>query len=126
MTARTRLQKDLDKLMQEIYVKKYPICLVCGNKTTEMHHFIPKARSLYLRYDERNLIPLCKGCHLKHHKGDPEIHVVILHKKGLKWYKDLKKDRYKIMKRTMGNLRMIQERLEREKRCTKKTLRLMI
>ena len=113
---RTQLKRELDKLIQEIYVRKYPYCLVCNDKTDEMHHFIPKSRSLFLRYDERNLIPLCKRCHCAHHFGDPTIHVVILRKKGCKWYESIIKDRYKIMKDTLENLRAIEEKLKKEQK----------
>jgi len=112
MTKKARLKKKLDRLIQEIYVKKYPKCLVCGNKTSEMHHFVPKSRSFFLRYDKRNLIPLCKSCHFKHHMGDPAIHFTVIQKKGVDWYNELNKDRYKIMKNTLGNLRLIEKKLE--------------
>ena len=109
---RTQLKRDLDKLIQEIYVRKHPYCLVCGDKTSEMHHYVPKSRSLFLRYKSKNLIPLCKSCHFKHHFGDPAIHVTILKKKGWEWYDDINKDRHKIMKNTLGNLRAIEEKLK--------------
>lgn len=112
---RTQLKRDLDKLVQEIFIKKYPYCLVCGGKTSEMHHFIPKSRSLFLRYKSKNLIPLCKSCHFKHHNGDPDIHIIILQKRGIDWYNKLKKERYKIFKNTLENLRGIEEKLKEEK-----------
>ena len=111
---RTQLKRDLDKLVQEIYVRKYPYCLVCPNKTSEMHHFIPKSRSLFLRYDECNLIPLCKKCHCSHHFGDPDIHIIILQKRGIDWYNSINKDRHRIMKNTLENLRVIEEKLKGE------------
>ena len=111
---RIQLKRDLDKLIQEIYVRKYPRCLVCPNKTSEMHHFIPKSRSLFLRWDERNLIPLCKKCHCSHHFGDVTIHATILKKKGWEWYDSINKDRHKIMKNTLENLRSIEQKLKRE------------
>lgn len=115
-SPRTVLKRHLDRLIQQIYVKKYPKCLVSDDPTDVMHHFVPKSRSLYLRYDVRNLIPLCKSCHAKHHWGDPKIHAIILKKKGWDWYENLNKDRQKVMKNTMGNLREIKERLTNENR----------
>ena len=110
---RTQLKRELDKLIQQIYVRKYPYCVVCNNKTDEMHHFIPKSRSLYLRYDKRNLIPLCKRCHCLHHvSGDVNIHATILKKKGWKWYESINRDRYKVIKDTLENLRAIEEKLK--------------
>lgn len=110
---RTQLKRELDKLVQQIYVRKYPYCLVCGDKTSEMHHFIRKSGSLYLRYDERNLIPLCKRCHCAHHtSGDVTIHATILKKKGQQWLESIYRDRRKIMKDTLENLRLIEEKLK--------------
>lgn len=57
------LQKKADKLMQQIYTKKYPKCDICGKPTYCMHHFIEKSRSNRLRYEEENLIPVCQLCH---------------------------------------------------------------
>jgi len=112
--SKKRLKKKLDRMFQEIYVKKYPKCFICPNRTSEMHHFINKARSLYLRWDERNGIPLCKHHHSLHHFGDSSIHAEILRIKGFEWWDDLNADRHKIMKNTMGNLQEIEERLKNE------------
>ena len=38
-----------------------------------MHHHVPKSRSSFLRYDGKNLVPLCGGDHFKHHNGDPSV-----------------------------------------------------
>jgi len=54
-----KLRKKCDKLMQQIYTKKYPKCDICGAPTHCMHHFVEKSRSSRLRYEEENLIPLC-------------------------------------------------------------------
>lgn len=61
------LQKKCDQLMQQIYTKKYPKCDICGKPTFCMHHFVEKSRSNRLRYEEENLIPLCKICHMYVH-----------------------------------------------------------
>jgi len=108
---RTQLKRDLDKLVQEIYVRKYPYCLVCGGKTSEMHHFISRGGSLFLRYDERNLIPLCARCHCSHHCGNVTIRATILKKKGQKWLESIYRDRRKLMKNTLENLRSIEGKL---------------
>ena len=63
------LQKSCDKLMQQIYTKKYPKCDICGKPTYCMHHFIEKSRSNRLRYEEENLIPLCFNCHYGVHNA---------------------------------------------------------
>lgn len=59
----SKLQKKCDKLLQQIYTKKYPKCDICGKPTYTMHHFVEKSRSNRLRYEPENLIPVCKLCH---------------------------------------------------------------
>lgn len=95
-----KLQRKLDKMLQLHYVPLNPICLICVNKTSEMHHVIQKKQSTYLRYDEQNIVPLCKGCHLSHHmKGDPIIFKTILDKKGEDWWEYIKAHRGILVKR---------------------------
>lgn len=99
MKATRLLEKKADRLLQIKYVNKYPSCLVCGQQTSEMHHFIPKSQSNMLRYDENNLIPLCKRCHCRHHlSGDPSIVATIVRKKGNEWYDFLQHQRHEICK----------------------------
>jgi len=73
-----------------------------------MHHYIQKKQSLKLRWDERNLIPLCKSCHCKHHiAGDPHINEVILRKKGFEWANELEEERrvfYKVNVKILEDL----------------------
>jgi len=93
------LRNKCDKLLQEYYVPKNPQCYVCGGKTSEMHHFIPKSQSRYLRYHIDNLVPLCKGCHFAHHtKGDTSVGAKIGFIKGEKWFDDLQLKRRIIQK----------------------------
>lgn len=94
------LRKKLDKLIQLKLVPLNPTCLVCGGKTSEMHHYIQKERSPYLRYQEKNLIPLCKYCHASHHlSGDPRIVEIIVAKRGKKWTKWIQDHRNIFVKR---------------------------
>jgi hypothetical protein len=96
----SKLQKKLDKLIQRHYVKENPYCFVCGKNTSEMHHFIQKSQSTALRFNEKNLIPLCRGCHFGiHTKSDPEIVKTIIDKKGEKWFNYIKENRRKIVKK---------------------------
>lgn len=110
------LKNRLDRLIQELYVPLNPRCLVCGEKTSCMHHFIQKKQSLYLRWDKRNLVPLCRRCHCLHHiSGDPYIHQTILKVKGHKWADKLQEDRRKIFKDTLENLKRIEALLKIKK-----------
>ena len=90
----TALKSKADRLLQQVYVPLNPQCLVCGAPTSEMHHYIPKSQSNNLRYDPKNLVPLCRGCHFRHHNaGDPMIVETIGRKKGEAWVDDLQKRR---------------------------------
>lgn len=114
-SKKQKLKKELDRLAQRIFVSQNPKCLICCNSTREAHHYIQKNQSLYLRWDFRNYIPLCGGCHCKHHiSGDPRIHQIILRRKGMKWADSLEIDRRIISKDTISNLLEVKERLENE------------
>lgn len=88
-------QRKADKLIQETGREMYKSCLVCGGEYSCLHHFYPKSQTTYLRYSWKNLIPICAGCHLAHHSGDPDIHASVIGIKGEEWYHDLKAERDK-------------------------------
>ena len=105
---KTRLKKKLDREIQLKYVPLNPNCLVCGGQTSCMHHYIFKSQSNYLRYDERNLVPLCLHCHTLLHKcGDPRINQQIVRIKGHEWADELQRDRRKPFNDTLANLQEI-------------------
>jgi len=111
-SKKQRLKKGLDRLIQNIAKQTYDECLVCSNKIFCGHHYIQKKQSLYLRWDMRNIVPLCNHCHALHHiSGDPRIHQIIIRRKGHKWADELEKDRRIILKDTIINLLDIKERL---------------
>ena len=113
VSKKQKLKRELDKYIQTTYLFKE--CTVCSSKATVLHHYVPKAQSLYLRWRNENLIPLCSGCHFAHHtKGDPYIHQTILKRKGMKWADFLEKDRRIIFKDTVSNLEAVKERLLKE------------
>lgn len=88
-------QTKADKLMQETGRQMYKKCIVCGSPMVCMHHIYPKSQSTYLRYNWKNLVPVCHKCHMAHHNGDPEIHVRIIKTKGQDWFDDLTAERNK-------------------------------
>lgn len=100
-----------DRLLQEINRKINKRCEVCGKHTTVGHHFFPKSVSSALRYDWDNIIPLCNGCHFKHHNGNPTIHAVVIGKRGLFWYDNLEKKRHKIIKISISYYKKIYDEL---------------
>ncbi len=88
-----------DDLMQDIERTMYDRCLVCGGPNEVGHHYQTKQSSSYLRYDFRNLVPLCNSCHFKHHiMFDPYIVKTIINKKGKSWADEIERDRRKPMK----------------------------
>jgi len=99
--------------MQQFLTAKNPRCEVCGQDTSCMHHFFTKSSSSFLRYDERNLIPLCNRCHFRHHNtSDPNIHATIIEKRGLDWYRKLKGDSHNIQKASIGYYKSIIDKYE--------------
>lgn len=79
-------QTKCDDLMQDIGRRLNDKCEVCGRENQVGHHYITKSLSSFLRYEFKNLIPLCHSCHFKHHKmNDPNIHNTINRKRGDEW-----------------------------------------
>jgi len=67
------LRNKADKLYQELGRLMYNKCY-CGGQYYCLHHFHPKSSSSALRYEIKNGVPVCAGCHLRHHSGsDPKI-----------------------------------------------------
>lgn len=98
-----RLREECDGLQQEFNRQLNNLCYVCGQPMTTGHHFVPKSLSANLRYDMENLIPICNGCHMKHHiQGDPSIHALIIKRKGQKWYDYIERERRKLIKVNVG------------------------
>ena len=48
-----------------IFLKKHPVCVVCGKMATVVDHIIPHRGDDKLFWDESNWQPLCKACHDK-------------------------------------------------------------
>jgi len=85
-----KLQKKADRKMQEWGRDTYSKCEACSKPMVCLHHFFPKSTSAALRYDDRNLIPICAGCHLQHHAGsDPRVHSTIIRKRGWDWHDEI-------------------------------------
>lgn len=83
-----------DKALQEKVARENKKCLLCGMPEQVGHHFFPKSVSSALRYDMKNIIPLCSGCHLRlHQSGDPTYETRIIEIKGEEWYEELQKQK---------------------------------
>lgn len=100
-----KLEKELDKLVQEQGMEGNPPCEACGEPASCMHHWVHKSQSRYLRWKAKNLVPICMSCHYKlHNLADSKPYGQILRKKGLDWDSDLQEERKKTMNRTLANL----------------------
>ena len=107
--------RKANALLQKVYVPLNPKCLLCGNPTNCMHHFVYKSQSNNLKYDAKNLVPLCSRCHSRYHlSGDPMIHANIVLIKGRKWVKDLESRRRIIFKMNKTNLTEVIKNLEKK------------
>ena len=107
-------RKKADKAMQMWGRRTYTKCLVCGKKMSCLHHYVTKGRSSALRYDEKNLIPICQGCHFLHHtSNDPAIHNKINDIKGKPWRDDLQRRRGAYLKTNKAYYESIIEKYEK-------------
>ena|SRR3990167_1499166 len=90
-TAKQKLQKETDRLLQETVRKLNPHCIVCGKPEQVGHHHHPKSVSNRLRYELKNIVPLCHGCHMRHHQAhDPTIQEKYTERMGgEKWKEEL-------------------------------------
>ncbi len=105
---KTEAQKyrDLaDSLLTQIIKAQHPQCESCGHTTQVGHHWIEKSRSSFLRYDLRNIIPLCHSCHSKIHNtfgnsvvGGLDVAEVIIKKRGRKWKQTLDREMNTLVK----------------------------
>lgn len=70
MKDRKKLLKTLDELCSKYVRTRDNKCILCGghvgeiNKLQSHHWVVSRARSTKYRFDERNLVSLCYGCHI--------------------------------------------------------------
>lgn len=101
-----KLIRALEKLWTiAVYEKEGERCIVCGKPATATHHIIRRRRSLSLKYDVKNGVPLCAGCHMKLHLGEPEPQKAILEHIGDERYNYLQVHKNSIFKNSLTNLR---------------------
>jgi|TARA_Y100000310_G_C20638702_1_gene792654 5-methylcytosine-specific restriction endonuclease McrA len=106
-------RRKCDRLLQEWGRRTYKKCLICDKKLSCLHHYWPKSKASALRYDKDNLIPICNGCHLMHHTGNPDIHNKINEIKGNDWCIKLRRKKEKIIKPNIGYYKKIIETYEK-------------
>ena len=112
-TSIKTLRNKADRLFHQVCLSQNPNCLICGKQAVCAHHYVPKSQSNNLRYDTKNGISICAGCHLRHHRaGDPRIAETIMEKMGKEWAEDLHARRRIICKFNKGYLKEVIEQLE--------------
>ena len=82
-------RRKCDALLQNIVRLTYTSCIVCGKTNIVGHHYWPKSSAGVLRYNMKNIVPLCMGCHYKLHLGYPSIQNAINEAKGKEWLDEL-------------------------------------
>ena len=90
---RKKLLLKADNALQDYYRKIWADkkCEGCGGKMELVHHYVLKSHSNRLRYEEINLIPVCKICHSKLHGFHGElINATIILKRGRVWLQRLR------------------------------------
>lgn len=93
-TTIQKLKIKADKVLQEHTRDIYKNCYLCGSSPIVGHHFIRKANSTNLRYDMKNIIPLCGICHCAIHGSNESLYKAkIAIKKGTTWVDYLEKNK---------------------------------
>jgi hypothetical protein len=107
----TRLKRKADALLQAKYTQGN--CEACNQPADCVHHWVYKSQSNFLRYDPRNLVPICTKHHDLIHAngGDSGVYSLINKKRGLEWDAQLQIDRYKPIKMNKAYLLSIIEQL---------------
>jgi len=95
---RKKLQNKADRLFQELGKLMYKQCF-CGKPISCLHHYYPKSTATVLRYEIKNGVPICVGCHLRHHSAnDPDIifnmKLFMESEFGKNWETELRQQRY--------------------------------
>lgn len=96
--ATKQLKSKCDKLLTPKIKELHPHCLLCGERTEVAHHFVHKSKSLILRHEIKNLIPLCNSCHLALHHNEGYYSAKIIKIKGMKWFNWLEKQKNQVFK----------------------------
>src|SRR3989304_1233718 len=102
-----KLRKEADKIFQQRCMDS-ELCELCGKQAYCCHHIIAKSLSNRLRYELRNSIKVCMGCHnWIHSRADPAIFQKIRKVKGKKimnWLEKTRREPVKINKQYYENV----------------------
>jgi len=121
--TKIEIARDAADAVWKIVVKAVygDLCEVCQKPAGPPHHFFPKGNYGHMRYNVKNGVPLCVGCHFRHHHTfDPSIHQAIVQKRGKAWYNKLLEE----SKNRKANYRNVGWFEENKKRLTAKLSRI--
>ena len=105
---KNKLEKEANELWKQLALKKWGyVCVACGEPADCFHHFVLKSRSVLLRFNVDNAIPICRKCHYNiHHSYDPLVRYdtidAIKTAKGKKWCEWIEEMRPKQLGGTYG------------------------
>ena len=106
-----KLRKETDTKYQQVCMAGGELCELCGNTAYCCHHIIAKSLSNRLRYELKNSLRVCIGCHNKiHSTADPAIFRKIdkvVCKERMNWLEKIRREPVRI------NLNYYKENLER-------------
>ena len=51
------------KAMRKVQLSEHPLCELCGEAATEVHHVVAHQGNPELFYDSNNLMSVCRKCH---------------------------------------------------------------
>ncbi len=91
LPALSTMRNKCDKLLTPIIKAMHPYCLLqgaekCAHVTQVAHHHVHKSKSTYLRYDIKNLIPLCHACHSMLHNDESSWGAKVASLRGPEWF----------------------------------------
>lgn len=117
MNKKQSLRKTADEMWKFACIKHWGQDCVCGKPAVQVHHFFPKGLFPSTRYSIDNGVPICMKCHFfHHHRGSPEVHQMIIGKRGQNWYDTLRAEGQKHITWTVkyyeDNIKRLQEYLE--------------
>jgi len=109
MNNKKILEAELEGLWHEGCMEMWgDRCAVCNGQANTFHHFVPRSRSLRLKYDVMNGVPVCQKCHsILHYITKNPLDVyraveTIKQKRGQEWVDYIEK-----AKEEKGNFRSI-------------------
>jgi 5-methylcytosine-specific restriction endonuclease McrA len=101
-----KLMSTNDRLFQELGRLVFKTCYF-GHTYSCIHHFVRKSQSLFLRYELKNAIPVCQGCHCSIHIAENTmLEARFVLKKGEDWLKGIESGKRVII---LDKLKFLQE-----------------